>query len=278
MSPIYQVSRFEGKVAIVTGGGRGIGKACALRLASDGTDVVVADIDLENAGQTASDIIQMGRKALAVAVDVSSIESIESLVEKTVGEFGRIDILVNVAGIVQNKLFLDMTEEDWNRVIDVNQKGTAFCTKLTAAQMVKQVPDAVKREGKAGRSYGKIVNFSSISGRRGRELQLHYAASKAAIISITQSAALALAPYNINVNAIAPGVVMTPMWEQNEKEKSEILGMSPGKASQAFIDRTPLKRAGTPEDMAAVVSFLCSSDSDLITGQTINVDGGYEMD
>ena len=144
--------------------------------------------------------------------------------------------------------------------------------------MVKQVPEDVKRAGRSDQSYGKIVSFSSISGRRGREYALAYAASKAAVISITQSAALAFAPYGINVNAISPSVVVTPMWEQNNREKEQAFGIDARKASEEFISRIPLKRPGTVEDMAAAVAFLCSPDSDYITGQTLNVDGGFEMD
>ena len=143
--------------------------------------------------------------------------------------------------------------------------------------MIEQVPEEVKTAGRAERSFGKIVNFSSISGRRGRPLQVHYAASKAAVISITQSAALAFASFGINVNAVAPGVVPTPMWEKNDREASQALGTPLGKAMQDFIERVPLKRAGTAEEVAAVVAFLCSTESDYITGQTLNVDGGFEM-
>ena len=143
--------------------------------------------------------------------------------------------------------------------------------------MIKQVPDEVKKAARANRSYGKIVNFSSISGRRGRALQIAYAASKAAIISVTQSAAMAFKTYNINVNAISPSVVATLMWEQIDKDYSRILGTMAGQSMEDFIERIPLRRAGSPEDMAAAVAFLCSSDSDYITGQTLNVDGGFEM-
>jgi D-sorbitol dehydrogenase (acceptor) len=199
------------------------------------------------------------------------------MVERVVDEFGRIDILVNVAGVALTKPFLEITEAEWDRVLDTNLKGTVFCIQAVAAQMIKQIPEKVRNAGKADRSYGKIVNFSSISGRRGRELQVAYAASKAAIISVTQSAALAFKEYNINVNATAPGVVPTPMWEKIDKDYSRILGMETGQSMKEFIERIPLGRAGTPEDMAAAVAFLCSSDSDYITGQTLNVDGGFEM-
>lgn len=270
--------RLAGKVAVVTGAGRGIGQACASRLAAEGAHVAVADVDEANAQAVAAEIASSGGKSIALGVDVSDVKAIKGMVGDVVSAFGRLDVLVTVAGVVQNKRFLDVTEEDWDRIIDINQKGTTFCIQAAAAQMVSQIPETVRSAGKADRSYGKIVNFSSISGRRGRDLHVHYAASKAAIISITQSAALAFAPYNINVNAIAPSVVLTPMWEQVDREKAEVLGLPTGQASRDFIERIPLKRPGSPEDMAAAVAFLCSDDSDYITGQTLNVDGGYEMD
>jgi len=269
--------RLNGKVAIVTGSGHGIGKAVALRLAHEGADIIVADIDITSTEQTVQEILAVGRKAVAHSIDLANISQIRSMVGRVVNEFGRIDILVNVAGVALTKPFLDFTEDEWDRVLDVNLKGTVFCIQAVAAQMIEQVPEEVRKAGQANKSYGKIVNFSSISGRRGRELQVAYAASKAAIISVTQSAALAFREVNINVNAVAPSVVPTPMWEQIDKDYSRILGMETGQSMKEFIERIPLKRAGSPEDIAAAVAFLCSSDSDYITGQTLNVDGGFEM-
>ncbi|MCJ7673534.1 MAG: glucose 1-dehydrogenase [Sedimentisphaerales bacterium] len=269
--------RLNGKMAIVTGSGQGIGKAVALRLAHEGADVVVADINLEKAQQTAQEIRALRRRAMTYGVDVASVAEIRRMVDSVAAEFGRIDILVNCAGVVQAKPFLEITEDDWDRIIDINLKGTTFCIQAVAAQMVRQAPEQVKMAGRADRSYGKIVNFSSISGRHGRALQLHYAASKTAVISVTQSAALALAPYNINVNAVAPGVIPTAMWEQIDRECGHIFGAQPGEAIGEFIEKIPLKRAGSPEDVAGAVAFLCSADADYITGQTLNVDGGYEM-
>lgn len=269
--------RLTGKVAIVTGSGHGIGKAVALRLAHEGADLIIADIDTRSAERTTQEIHATDHRALAYFINLANISQIQPMVERVVDEFGRIDILVNVAGVAQIKPFLDITEDEWDRVLDTNLKGTVFCIQAVAAQMIKQVPEEVKKAGKADRSYGKIVNFSSISGRRGRELQMAYAASKAAIISVTQSAALAFRAYNINVNAIAPSVIPTPMWEQIDKDYSRIYGKEKGQSMKDFIERIPLGRAGNPEDIAAAVSFLCSSDSDYITGQTLNVDGGFEM-
>jgi acetoin reductase-like protein len=265
------------KVAIVTGSGHGIGKAVALRLAHEGADIIVADIDIKSAEQTVLEILDAGRKATAYSIDLADISQIQPMVERAVNEFGRIDILVNAAGIAQTKPFLEITENEWDQVLDTNLKSTVFCIQAVATQMIKQVPEEIRKAGRANRSYGKIVNFSSISGRRGRALQTAYAASKAAIISVTQSAALALSAYNINVNAIAPSVVPTPMWEQIDKDYSQILGKEPGRSMKDFIEQIPLKRAANPEDIAAAVAFLCSSDSDYITGQTLNVDGGFEM-
>ncbi|UCF17282.1 MAG: glucose 1-dehydrogenase [Phycisphaerales bacterium] len=269
--------RLDGKLAIVTGAGQGIGQAVALRLAREGSDVVVADINARGAAETAEQIISLGSRALSCAVDVASVSEIKSMVERAVAEFGHIDILVNAAGVAQTGLFLELTEQQWHRVIDTNLKGTTFCVQAVGRRMIDQVQNQARPEGRATGSRGKIVNFSSISGRRGRAEQLAYAASKAAIISVTQSAALAFASHNINVNAVCPGVVPTPMWEKIDRDRGRIAGLAPGESMKTFVERTALKRAGTVEDVAGVVAFLCSSDSDYMTGQTLNVDGGFEM-
>jgi len=269
--------RLSGKVAIVTGAGQGIGKAVALRLAREGADLAVAEINCETREVTAREIQSLGRRALTHPVNVGCLAEIQSLVDHVVAELGHIDVLVNVAGIARTQAFLEMTEEDWSRVIGTNLKGTVFCMQAVGRQMIRQIPPEVVAQGRADRSYGKIVNFSSISGRRGRSVQMAYAASKAAIISVTQSAALAFSPYNINVNAVCPGVIPTPMWDQIDRDRSRLMGAQPGGALKAFVDKVPLQRAGTPEDVAAAVAFLCSSDADYITGQTLNVDGGFEM-
>jgi acetoin reductase-like protein len=271
-------SRLSGKLAIVTGAGQGIGKAVALRLAREGADIVAVDINPETAEATARDVRALDRRGQAHRMDVASPAEIESVVGRTVTQFGRIDILVNAAGIARTEPFLDLTEQEWDRVIGVNLKGTVFCMQAAARQMIRQVPQEVIAQGRAEHSYGKIVNFSSISGRRGRSVQMAYAASKAAIISVTQSAALALSSYNINVNAVCPGVIPTPMWEQIDRDRSRIMGAQPGDAMKAFIEKVPLLRAGSTDDVAGAVAFLCSADADYITGQTLNVDGGFEMD
>jgi len=289
--------RLWGQVAIVTGAGQGIGKGIALRLAREGADVIVAEYNPETAKGTAHEIAVTARRSLAYPIDISDVGAVRQMVDDVVAEFGRIDILVNNAGVVQTKPMMELTENDWDHVIDVNQRGLFFCLQAVAAQLIRQLPEDLKavqdpadvisiREGGTDRttlgpedvsSFGKIVNLSSISGRRGRPLSTHYAASKAAIISITQSAALALAPYRINVNAVCPGIVPTPMWDQIDADRARLFGANPGEAIAAFIQALPLKRAATAEDVAGAVAFLCSSDSDYITGQALNVDGGYEM-
>lgn len=265
------------KVAIVTGGGQGIGEAVAERLSREGAVVVVADVNAEQAAAVAARLDPAGTRAGAVGVDIADIASIDAMVKQVVARHGRIDILVNCAGILQNKPFLEVTQADWDRIIDVNLRGTVFCCQAVARQMIEQIPEEVRQAGRAMSAFGKIVNFSSISGRRGRAMQIHYASSKAGIISITQSIALALAPYGITVNAVSPSVVATPMWEQADREKSRLLGLPPGKAMADYIETIPLKRAGSGADMGGAVAFLCSTDADYITGQTLNVDGGFEM-
>jgi NAD(P)-dependent dehydrogenase (short-subunit alcohol dehydrogenase family) len=291
--------KLSGKVAIVTGAGQGIGKGVALRLAHEGATVVVAEFNPDTAARTAQEIELLGQPALAYPIDIAKVAAVQHMVAEVTAKFGHIDILVNNAGLVQTKPMLELTEADWDRVIDVNQRGMFFCLQAVAAQMIRQAPEALRTQGPSdifkvkkadssqassspeealASSYGKIVNFSSIAGRRGRPLSTHYAASKAAIINITQSAALALAPYRINVNAICPGVVPTPMWQQIDLDRSRLFDSQPGEAMAAFIQTVPLKRAATPEDLAGAVAFFCSTDADYITGQALNVDGGYEMD
>lgn len=288
--------RFTNKVAIVTGAGQGIGQGIALRLAREGAAVVVAEYNPTTAAATAAEIEALDQPALAYPVDIADTAAVRQMVAAVVARFGRIDILVNNAGLVQTKPMLELTEEDWDRVIRVNQRGFFFCLQAVANQMIEQLPAELKNQGPSdimtikkteadsstsdelAGSYGKIVNLSSIAGRRGRPLSTHYAATKAAVISVTQSAALALAPYRINVNAICPGVVPTPMWTQIDQDRGRLFGAGPGEAIAAFIQTVPLKRAATPADIGGAVAFFCSADADYITGQTLNVDGGYEMD
>ncbi|MCK6579506.1 MAG: glucose 1-dehydrogenase [Anaerolineae bacterium] len=269
--------RHKGKVAIVTGAGQGIGKGVALRFAQEGAHVVVAEYKAENARQTAEECGAFTR-ALAYPIDIGDTDQIAQMVREVVAEFGHIDILVNNAGVLETLPLFDLTPEKWDWLQRVNQRGLFFCLQIVAKQMVAQVPNEIKAAGKADRSYGKIVNVSSIAGRSGRPYAAHYSAAKWAAISITQSAAKYLAPFNINVNAVCPGVVPTPMWDDIDRVQAERFGIGPGEWIQKTIDGVPLKRAATPGDLAAAVSFLCSDDADYITGQALNVDGGIEMD
>ena len=266
------------RVAIVTGAGQGLGKAVALRLANEGADILIAEYNPDTAAQAADEVRSLGRRALGYPLDLSDVAQVQPMVDRAVAEFGHIDILVNNAGRSQTKPMLDLTAGDWDNIVDTNQRGLFFCLQAVARQMIAQVPEEIRKADRAPRSFGKIVNFSSISGRGGRPYATHYAAAKAAVISITRSAALALARYNINVNAVAPGVAPTQMWVQIDRERGEIFGTKPGEAFANFVETIPLKRPAMPEDVAAAVAFLCSPDSDYITGQCLNVDGGIEMD
>jgi len=272
------LKRFADKGSIVTGGGSGIGKAVALRLAREGAAVLVADIQEDKAKEVADEIKKEGGQAEAFRVDLMDISQIDQMIRMAVKLWGRLDIMVNSAGLVKSQPFLEVTEQEYDRIVDVNMKGTAFCIQKACAQMLSQIPAEKRGLSAADRCNGKIVNLSSISGRRGRAYQLHYAATKAAVISLTQSAALAFAQYGINVNAICPSVVKTPMWEQNIADKAKSFGVDAVKESEEFIAKIPMKRAGTAEEMAAAICFFCSSDADYVTGQTLNVDGGFEMD
>jgi acetoin reductase-like protein len=254
-------SRLEGKVALVTGGGQGIGRAICLRLAQDGADVAIADLKLENAESVAREIEAMGRKALALEVDVRNREGVRKIVAQVPEQLGGLDILVNNAGVGMFNPIFDIEEKELDLQYEVNVKGLFFALQATAEYMVKQ-------------NSGRIINLASQAGRRGEALALSYCMSKAAVISITQSAALALAPHKINVNAVAPGVVDTPFWEEVDKKFAKLQNLPVGEPKRRAIAAIPLGRIEQPEDVANVVSFLAGLDAGYITGQTINVDGG----
>ncbi len=254
--------KLKDKVAIITGGGRGIGRAIAERYAAEGARVVVADILEKDIHETAQAI---GRGAIPVRVDVTSRASIDAMVEKVVAEAGGIDILVNGAAIFDMAPLLDITEESYDRQFAVNVKGLLFTLQAVARQMVAQ-----------GRG-GKIINFSSQAGRRGEPLVAVYCASKAAVISITQSAGLALIKHGINVNGIAPGVIDTPMWDHVDALFAKHEGLQPGEKKRQVGLAVPYGRMGVPEDMTGAAVFLASADADYIVAQTLNVDGGNWM-
>ena len=243
----------EKKVAIITGAGRGIGRVIAVELAKEGASVVVADIDENTAKETADGICSSGGKAVSIAGDVSSPEDAKEIVDKALEEFSGLDILVNNAGIVRDNLIMRMTEDEWDLVIKVNLKGAFNLIKSASRVMLK-------------RRYGKIINISSVVGIMGNVGQANYSASKAGIIGLTRSAAKEFASRNICVNAVAPGYIETDMTRNLPEE-----------VKKAFISTIPLKRAGSAGDVARVVKFLASPDSDYITGQVIQVDGGMVM-
>ena len=245
--------KLAGKVALVTGAAQGIGKAVALLLAQNGADIVVSDINLEKAEETAKEIEAMGRKAMAIKVDVANSGDVERMVQTILERFGQIDVLVNNAGIARDKLILRMTEEDWDAVLDINLKGTFNCTKAVVRHMSRQ------------RS-GKIVNIASVVGEMGNAGQANYSASKAGVIGFTKTIAREFAQRGINVNAIAPGYIQTPMTEA-----------LPEKAKEELKNMIPLERLGQPEDVAEAVLFLVSNASNYITGQVLNVNGGIYM-
>ncbi len=270
------MERHRGKVAIVTGAGQGIGQGVALRLAQEGAHVVIAEYHADRAHAVAQECSAYA-EALPYPIDIGDVDQLDRMVQDVVAHFGKIDILVNNAGVLETLPLFDLTPEKWDWLQRVNQRGLFFCLQRVARQMVDQVPPEVREQGKAERSYGKIVNFSSVAGRSGRPFAAHYSAAKWAVISITQSAAAYLAPYNINVNAVCPGIVLTPMWDEIDRVQTERFGMPRGGWIQKTVDTIPLKRAATADDLAAAVSFLCSADADYITGQALNVDGGVEM-
>jgi 3-oxoacyl-[acyl-carrier protein] reductase len=246
-------NELQGKVAIVTGSARGIGKAIASALARHGADVVISDVDEAGARATAGEIEALGRRSLAVRCDVSKRDQVEALIASAIATLGGLDILVNNAGITRDTLLVRMSEEQWDLVLDINLKGTFFGCQAAARPMMKA-------------RAGKIVNVASITGIIGNAGQANYSASKAGVIALTRTVAKELASRNIQVNAIAPGFIETEMTRD-----------LPEKAREAFLQNIPLGRAGTPEDVAELVCFLASPASNYITGQCITIDGGLTI-
>jgi len=254
--------RLKDKIALITGGARGIGLGFAEAFVKEGAKVVIADIDIERATRSAAAI---GPAAKAMQLDVTDLAAIDAVVNTIDAEFGGIDILINNAAIFDMAPVNDITEESYDRVFSINLKGPLFMMKAVSNVMIKR-----------GRG-GKIINMASQAGRRGEALVLLYCASKAAIISATQSAALALVKHGINVNTIAPGVVDGEHWDVVDAHFAKWEGLKPGEKKAAVAKSVPIGRFATPDDIKGLAVFLASADSDYILAQTYNVDGGNWM-
>ena len=250
------MGRFDGKVAFVTGGAQGIGAATAQRLAAEGASVAVVDVTEDRATPVVDEIAAAGGTAMAIGCDVADEAAVNAAVEGTVDAYGRLDVLVNNAGITRDNLLHKMSADDWDAVLRVNLTGAFLCSRAAQAHMVPA-------------RYGKIVSLSSRSalGNRG---QANYAAAKAGIQGLTATLAIELGPFGINVNAVAPGFVASAMTDATAHR----LGMSPDDLRKASAEATPLRRVGQPEEIAAVVAFLASDDASYVSGQTLYVNGG----
>ena len=248
--------KLKNKVALVTGSGQGIGQETAIALAEEGCKVVVSDVT-DKVYDVAKKIAVLDSDALALKADVSNSKDVQNLVEKTIAKFGKIDILVNNAGIFKSSSVIEMKEEDWDKILDVNLKGVYLCSKAVLPKMIDQ-------------SYGKIINLSSASGAIiGGPNNAHYSASKAGVAGFTKALAMEVASYGINVNAIAPGTAETELHEKGLKEL--------GVAKEQVIEVIPLRRIAQPRDIANLIVFLASDKSNYITGQIIPIDGGLTV-
>ncbi len=256
----------EDKIAVVTGAGQGIGRATALHLAEAGARLAVADINAAAAEDTSAVIAESGRESLAIHADVGSVAEIDRMIAETKDAFGRIDIIVNNAGVTRFLYVMDVGEDDWDRIHRVNARGVFFCMQRAAREMIDQ--------GDGGR----IINIASIAGKGYTGTSnAAYAASKGAVLSMTMIAADQLARHDINVNAICPGVTVTDLSINNMQARAESLGVSITELEQARDARIPIGRANSPDDIAAMARFLSGPGARNITGQAYNVDGGLVM-
>jgi NAD(P)-dependent dehydrogenase (short-subunit alcohol dehydrogenase family) len=254
-----------GQTAIVTGAGRNIGRAIALELAGMGADVVVAEVDEASGERTAEEVRERGRRALTLPTDVTRLADLQAMADRTVAEWGRIDILVNNAGIHRSAYTADVTEDDWDRLLAVNAKGVFFASQAVLRHMVK-----ARR--------GNIISVASMAGKMGLKTSLVYGITKAAVISMTKSLAVAHAGDGIRANCVCPGIVETDMIFQIDREAGEkLFGLKPGEYLKQRVEQIPLGRIEAPEDVANVVGFLASGKSSYMTGQAINVTGGPVM-
>lgn len=252
------------RVALVTGAARGIGRGIALRLAADGLDVAVNDLEA-NEGElesVAEEIRNAGRRSTTIIADVSDADEVEGMVQRVADELGQLDVMVANAGIAQVKPILEVTPEDFDKMIAVNLRGVFLCYRAAARQMIRQGGG------------GKIIGAASIAGHKGFALLGHYSATKFAVRGLTQAAAQEWAEHGITVNAYCPGIVDTAMWELIDAQIGEIQGLEKGEALAQFSQLIALGRVQTPEDVASFVSYLASGDSDYMTGQSVMIDGG----
>jgi NAD(P)-dependent dehydrogenase (short-subunit alcohol dehydrogenase family) len=257
----------DDKVVLVTGAGAGIGRATALAMAAAGAAVAAADIDLAAAQRTAAEVAGNNRRTIAVEADCGDVASIDAMVVKTVAELGRLDVIVNNAGVTRYAEIMDLTEADWDRIHRVNAKGVFFCLQRAAREMIAQH----QRDGSGGR----IINIASISGRGyPGASNAAYAASKGAVIALTKTAAQQLGRHNINVNAICPGVTRTELGARNAVARAAERGITVAELQAEQEAHIPIRRANLPEDIAAMAVFLASPGARNITGQSYNVDGG----
>ncbi|HZG71067.1 MAG TPA: 3-oxoacyl-ACP reductase FabG [Chondromyces sp.] len=249
------MSQFDGKVAIVTGAARGIGEAIVREFAGKGAKVGIFDVDIDGAENLSQELQAVGKESIAVKCDVSNPQEVESAFKQVVDRFGRVDILINNAGVIRDNLLFKMTDHDWDTVIDIHLKGSFLCSREAQKYMVPK-------------KYGKIINLSSVSalGNRG---QVNYSAAKAGLQGMTKTMAIELGPFGINVNAIAPGFIETEM----TKETAERMGITLDQLMENVIEQISIKRAGKPQDIANAASFLCSDESSYITGQILYVAG-----
>jgi len=257
--------RLKDRVAIVTGGGAGIGRSVCVNMVKEGAKVVVADINQETAQETADTLTKEGGDAMAFQMDVTQKSAVQTMAAEALKAYGKIDILVNNAGTDIKGAITELTERTWDTLMDINLKGVFLCTQAVSHSMIE-------------RRYGRIVNISSMAGKTGEPLTSPYCATKFGVIGFTQSIALELGKHNVTVNAVCPGPVDTDLIRQSVAQSAKIKGMAPEDFLQEFfINPTPLGRIAQPVDIARAVIFLASDEAEFITGSTLNVSGGREM-
>lgn len=252
-------------VAVITGAGRGIGRAIALRLSEDGHAVAVNDVDKATAGAVAAEITAAGRSAIAVPADVTDRDAVFAMVERAATELGSVDVMVANAGIAQVKTLLELTPDDLQKMFSVNVFGVVYCMQAAAERMIAQGGG------------GKIINAASIAGHSGFDMLGHYSATKFGVRALTQAGAKELARHKITVNAYCPGIVGTDMWDLIDEKLGGYLGLEKGEAIKQYSQLIALGRVQTPEDVAGFVSYLAGPDSDYMTGQSVMIDGGIVM-